>query len=219
MRAANVQVKVISRNPDEFTRERKTDASKLHRNLDPNLHPFEQAREYVRALNATKLERMFAKPLIGALDGHRDAVYCIANSPLNLSTFCSGDGNGEIRAWNLQTNKCVWSARAHRGLVRGLCTDPFGKLWISCGTDGVLKLWSQTPDLNGGDDGRSDGSDDENDRSDRRRKRRSGSAYNLSTTMVGSASTADEHAEVLPVLSFSGASPFTSVPPFFHHTS
>lgn len=206
MRQANVSVKCISRNPEEFTKERKTDTGKLHRNLDPNLHPFEQAREYTRALNAVKLDRLFAKPLIGALDGHRDAVYCISPSPLNLSTFCSGAGDGELRAWNLQSNKCIWSAKAHRGLIRGLCTDPFGKLWISCGTDGQIKLWEQQPDLLG----ERASASEEQERSDSRR-RRDRSQYNVSTTMVGSASTADEHIEILPTMTFSGQSPFTSV--------
>jgi WD repeat and SOF domain-containing protein 1 len=46
------------------------------RNLDPALHPFERAREYTRALNATKLERMFAAPFIDQLGkGHVDGVY------------------------------------------------------------------------------------------------------------------------------------------------
>jgi WD repeat and SOF domain-containing protein 1 len=49
------------------------------RNLDPALHPFDRAREYVRALNAAKLERMFAAPFVGQLGhGHQDGVYCLA---------------------------------------------------------------------------------------------------------------------------------------------
>lgn len=34
-----------------------SNVAKLTRNLDPSQHPFERAREYTRALNATKLER------------------------------------------------------------------------------------------------------------------------------------------------------------------
>jgi hypothetical protein len=34
-------------------------------------HPFEAEREYTRALNSVKLEKVFAKPFLGALDGHR----------------------------------------------------------------------------------------------------------------------------------------------------
>ena len=34
----------------------------------------EEAREYKRALNAVKLEKVFAKPFLASLDGHRDGV-------------------------------------------------------------------------------------------------------------------------------------------------
>ena len=66
----------------------------MHRNLDPVLHPFEKAREYVRALNATKLERVFAKPYVASLSGHRDGVYCMAKHLKNLSLLGSGSADG-----------------------------------------------------------------------------------------------------------------------------
>lgn len=66
------------------------------RNYDPALHPFEVAREYVRALNATKLERVFAKPFLSSLDGHRDGVNCMAKHPKSLSTVLSGACDGEV---------------------------------------------------------------------------------------------------------------------------
>ena len=47
----------------------------------PELHPFEAEREYQRALNAVKLERVFAKPFLGSLDGHRDGLTCLAKHP------------------------------------------------------------------------------------------------------------------------------------------
>lgn len=46
-------------------------------NLDPALHPFAKEREYTRALNATKLGKLFAKPFVAALSGHLDGVYCL----------------------------------------------------------------------------------------------------------------------------------------------
>lgn len=70
------KIKVLSRNPDDYVRETKHDIHKMPRNYAPDVHPMAQAREYVRALNATKLERVFAKPFIASLDGHtgkRDA--------------------------------------------------------------------------------------------------------------------------------------------------
>lgn len=61
-----MKIKTISRSEEAFTRECKGDVVKVFRNLDPALHPFDKAREYTRALQATKLDKVFAKPLVGA---------------------------------------------------------------------------------------------------------------------------------------------------------
>ena len=50
---------------------------------------------YIRALNATKLERVFAKPFLASLDGHRDGVNCLAKNPKSLATVLSGACDGE----------------------------------------------------------------------------------------------------------------------------
>lgn len=85
-----MKVKVLCRNPQDYIRQRKTDVHRLPRNLDPALHPLEGPREYVRALNATKLDRVFAKPFVGALSGHTDGVYCMTKHPTKLSVILSG---------------------------------------------------------------------------------------------------------------------------------
>eukprot|EP00124_Ichthyophonus_hoferi_P003955 Ihof_evm1s386 gene=Ihof_evmTU1s386 len=56
-----MKIKTISRNDEDYTRQGSKDIFKVHRNLNPAQHPFEKAREYTRALNATKVERIFAK--------------------------------------------------------------------------------------------------------------------------------------------------------------
>ena len=66
------------------------------RNYDPTLNPFEVPREYTRAMNATKLERVLAKPFLASLDGHRDAVNCMAKHSTSLSTLLSGACDGEV---------------------------------------------------------------------------------------------------------------------------
>lgn len=68
----------------------------VQRNYDPDLHPLEAPREYARALNSVKLERIFAKPFIGNLDGHRDGVSCLAKHPHTLSFLASGAYDGEV---------------------------------------------------------------------------------------------------------------------------
>ena len=52
-----MKVKAINRSETECSRERRQDLQKVHKNLDPALHPFEKAVEYTRALNAAKLDR------------------------------------------------------------------------------------------------------------------------------------------------------------------
>ncbi|KAJ7957447.1 DDB1- and CUL4-associated factor 13 [Quillaja saponaria] len=52
-----MKVKVISRSTDEFTRERSQDLQRVFRNYDPSIRPQEKAVEYVRALNAAKLDK------------------------------------------------------------------------------------------------------------------------------------------------------------------
>ncbi|PVU85007.1 hypothetical protein BB559_007257 [Furculomyces boomerangus] len=148
-----MKVKLLSRSSSEHTRERITDLQKIKRNFDPELHPFEKAREYTRAVRAAKLERMFAKPFIGALSGHIDGVYSLAKNPYNLDLMYSGSGDGEVRVWSLSNQESLWKCgQAHNGMVSGLTVIPesnasagsigFGKRFISVGTDKMVKLWS-----------------------------------------------------------------------------
>ncbi|XP_031548836.1 DDB1- and CUL4-associated factor 13-like [Actinia tenebrosa] len=137
-----MKVKILSRNPEDHIRERKSDIHKLHRNLDPSLHPFEAPREYTRALNATKLERVFAKPFVGALDGHTDGVNCLARHPRSLSVLLSGSCDGEIKLWHLPKRECIQTLTAHTGFVRGLCVAPKGDSFFSVGDEKVVKQWS-----------------------------------------------------------------------------
>ena len=70
--------------------------SEVPRMMDPSQHPFKVEREYIRALNAVKLERTFAKPFIGALDGHRDTVQCLTKHPTSVNIILSGSSDGEV---------------------------------------------------------------------------------------------------------------------------
>ena len=98
-------------------------------------------REYTRALNSTKLERVFAKPFIGSLDGHKDGVHCLSKHPLQLNMLLSGACDGEIKIWNLTTRKCVQTYVAHEGFVRGICMNPSASMFFSCGNDKIVKYW------------------------------------------------------------------------------
>ncbi|KAJ7985608.1 hypothetical protein DPEC_G00353830 [Dallia pectoralis] len=144
-----MKVKVLSRNPDDYVRETKFDIQRVPRNYDPALHPFEVTREYTRALNATKLERVFAKPFLASLDGHRDGVNCMAKHPKSLSTILSGSCDGELKVWNLTKHECVRTFQAHEGFVRGMVVRFCGSSIFTIGDDKTIKQWKMETPANG----------------------------------------------------------------------
>ncbi|KAI1127546.1 WD40-repeat-containing domain protein [Nemania abortiva] len=116
-------------------------APKAPRNLDPAMHQFERAREYTRALNATKLERMFAQPFICQLgNGHVDGVYSFSKDPNDLSRFASGSGDGVIKCWNLASRDEVWKTTAAENIVKSMAFTKDQKL-LTASSDSTIKLF------------------------------------------------------------------------------
>ena len=140
-----MKVKALSRSSAHTTqRECSGDLRKHARNLDPSYHPMQRAREYTRAVTSAKIERMFAKPLIGNLgNGHEDAVYQTAVSRTSLLPLLSGSGDGMVKLWDLPTRTQVAQLNAHTKSITGLA---FGTVdaqdFYSCSADGTLRRWS-----------------------------------------------------------------------------
>jgi hypothetical protein len=163
-------VKTISRNEAEFTRERKVDLVRMQRNADPAQHPFEKPREYTRALNAVKMDKIFARPFVAALNGHSDSVFSLCRHPDSLTHVFSGSCDGgnytplpcaralpvstlqahhlslmrvcaELKVWNLSTRVCLTTLPAHRGFVRGIALGHDNTSVITVGDDKTIKLW------------------------------------------------------------------------------
>lgn len=141
-----MKIRTISRTEEDYVRKTKLDITKVHRNRDPSLHPFERAREYTKALVSTKVDKMFAKPFIGALDGHSDSVHCMSTVRNKVVPFITGACDGEIKVWDLSRRTCFWSAvGAHTGFVRGVAPDVEGNSFFSCGDDKLIKQWTLLP--------------------------------------------------------------------------
>ncbi|XP_078036756.1 DDB1- and CUL4-associated factor 13 [Augochlora pura] len=144
-----MKVKVLSRNPDNYLRETKRDINKVPRNYDPELHPFEAAREYTRAVNAVKLGKIFAKPFVANLEGHKDGVSTFCKHPGQLSTLLSGAFDGEVKTWNLVEKTCERTFLAHDGIVRGIVYGLNANHIITTGDDKTIKLWKAEKPLYG----------------------------------------------------------------------
>ncbi|KAK7853261.1 uncharacterized protein LOC112013272 [Quercus suber] len=136
-----MKVKAISRSTDEFTRERSNDLQRVFRNYDPNLRPQEKAVEYVRALNAAKLEKIFGRPFVGAME-HNEAISCMAKNPNHLKGIFAGSEDGDIRLWDITSRRTVRKFPGHRGAVRGLTASTDGSRLVSCGADCIIRRWT-----------------------------------------------------------------------------
>ena len=144
-----MKVKAIARAEEDYTRERSSDLTKVHRNLDPALHPLQRATEYTRAVAAVKLAKVFAKPFFGALSGHSDGLTCLARNPRAIGQLLSGAADGEVLLWDVPNQRAVASLRAHTRAVRGVACAPDGRHAVSAGDDASVRLW-QLPGSDGG---------------------------------------------------------------------
>jgi WD repeat and SOF domain-containing protein 1 len=135
-----MKIKALSR-PTSSVQGAGSSVTRQSRNYDPALHPFAKAQEYTRALTATKMERIFAKPFVDTLGrGHVDGVYRICNDPTSLENFASASGDGVVKVWDLPSRDEVWQAQAHENIVKGLCWSHDKKL-LSCAADKTVKMW------------------------------------------------------------------------------
>lgn len=138
----NSHVNLIVRRPGDFMRETKHDIHKVFKNYDQRLHPLTLQREYKRALNAVKLERVFAKPFIGNMSGHGDVVSTLMKHQSSISIMASGAYDGQIRIWNLATRKCQRVIQAHNSMVRALCISRLNSNhFFSVDANSNIKKW------------------------------------------------------------------------------
>ncbi|KAH8843810.1 hypothetical protein MCOR27_010887 [Pyricularia oryzae] len=134
-----MKIKALSRAPQQPAG---SDVARKPKNVDPALHPFERAREYQRALNAVKMERMFAAPFIAQLGkGHVDSVFSMTVDPESLSRVASGSADGVVKIWDLTSREEMWHTTAHENIVKGMCFTKDQKL-LTCASDRTIKLFS-----------------------------------------------------------------------------
>eukprot|EP00796_Vickermania_ingenoplastis_P005402 gene5402-3889_t len=137
-----VKVKTISRSELEWTKDRSTEVPKANRNYDPKFNTMAKQTEFTRAIRAAKLDRMFAKPFVAALQGHKDTIQSIATDYNSLSTVVSGAVDGGLIIWDVMTKKTRMNIEtAHRHSVDGVTISPDGVACLSASRDKTVKMW------------------------------------------------------------------------------
>jgi WD repeat and SOF domain-containing protein 1 len=136
------KVKVICRTEKDFKRETKLDIQKVVRSTDHTLHPFQRAREYQRAVIAAKIDKIFSKPFVAALNDHSDGVSCFCKSPKLMNFFASGCWDGQVRLWDVQLKKSMAILNAHSTYVKGIAFSNTGKQLLTCAEDNQINVYS-----------------------------------------------------------------------------
>lgn len=137
-----VKVNVISRSKLEWTKDRAGEVPRAHRSYDDKqATALAKQTEYARAVRAAKLDRMFAKPFLGAMGGHNDTVEAMALDSTNVAVLATGAADGEVIMWNAMTKKARRTIAAHRNAIGGLCFTPDGVGLLTASRDRVVKLW------------------------------------------------------------------------------
>ena len=136
-----VKISTVTRTAKSSQRETKLDLYRVNRLVGMRANPFQAARELKRAENAAKLSKMFAKPLIGAMQGHSDYVCCIAKKCQDLEVLVSAGFDGEVLVWDIASRSVNERLDAFEGRVRGLAVSPEKDLLLAAGDDHYVQLY------------------------------------------------------------------------------
>jgi WD repeat and SOF domain-containing protein 1 len=138
------KIQVICRDSNNYEKKTKSEIEKVFRNPNPVLHPQLKAREYVRALNSAKLDKIFAKPFLFALSNHTDGVKVMAKNNKLLSEIVSGTFDGQIILWDLPRRTPIFNITSRHDYVKGLVFNKSGSDFLSVGDDQKINIWNKS---------------------------------------------------------------------------
>lgn len=125
-----MKIESIYHSKDERKKDNKNDRTQKQSSKDPIHHPFLLEREYIRALNATKLERMFAKPFIAALSHHKEGINKLCKS-YTSTLFASSSYDNKTIVWDLTTRDIVFEQN-FKEIINGIALND-NMLYVSQG--------------------------------------------------------------------------------------
>ncbi|KAM0687754.1 Protein sof1 [Conglomerata obtusa] len=113
-------IKAIQHDTKKHTKQRTNDLHQSSYTKSATHHPFLKEREYVRALNAAKLDRLFAKPFIRAFSEHQEGVTRVArHSNKDLFVTASFDGATNVYDCNGRNGSCLATIK-HADCAKGI---------------------------------------------------------------------------------------------------
>jgi WD repeat and SOF domain-containing protein 1 len=159
----SMKVKVLHLDPTEYAVKRPGDQVPLVRNPQAKPTTNSKQKEYMRALAAAKMERMFSKPFVASLDGHTDSVEVIARSRSLLAPIFTGGADGCLNFWDLPHRKLVATQpNAHTGFIKGIVVSNDNSIVYTCGSsDKTIRAWRFDADKFVHQDNQNDESDNE----------------------------------------------------------
>lgn len=66
------------------------------------------------------MDKIFAKPFVGTMLGHSDAISTLSKCPSSLTKILSGSFDGEIRCWDVTNRSTLFSVNLHENAVKGI---------------------------------------------------------------------------------------------------
>lgn len=99
-----------------------------------------RAELLTRSVKTIELHELATGRRLAVLQGHTDAISCLAFSP-DGRLLASGDRDNLIRLWDVAAGKEVRTFTGHEGTVHSLVFGRDGKTLFSSGSEGSVRRW------------------------------------------------------------------------------
>lgn len=116
-----MKINTIYHSVNERRKERVGDAPLRKYSKDPVHHPFMLEREYMRALNATKIDRLLAKPFLAAICADSEGITGLIKDS-EAPFFATSSYDSQVALWDMKTRTKV-SSRQYEMPVSAITLD------------------------------------------------------------------------------------------------
>lgn len=124
-----MKIESIYHSKESRRKECKGDQKEKKFSKDPVHHPMLLEREYIRALNSTKIERLLAKPFVTALSYHREGINKLYKEP-NNNIFMSSSYDNKVILWDLYSKKII-QEKQYSSIINGIAVDSNSNMFVT----------------------------------------------------------------------------------------